>query len=380
MPMTSSNSGQDYRIFVSHHSKDQAIARALGDLLVDAFAGHVEPFISSAIPVGNNWLHDVKDALATSAELLTIFTHRSMHRAWVNIETGHAVMQGLPVTPLLFDNLRTEDLPVVFQVREAVIEPDDDAITSLFDSILQRLVRHRPRAQAKFGRNEFLARWRASVSSAERQSPRLAGGPVTEPMLWIIGSHDTQSPARERTECLAVAKTIARLACTHRFRLVLGASRLLDYLADTHEAIVEDEARLLSAPGEPLRKTLGAAHAEARPPAHHPVVLLGSLRTPDIRRRFDDALGRVPHMAVVIGGRSRNLGGRTHEECEAALGAGIPLLPISFTGGAAAEIAPSLNAAAMHLLAPLQMTSGRLDRFEESFMRILEAELGLSVS
>ncbi|MEX3846027.1 hypothetical protein [Paraburkholderia sp. BR10882] len=107
--------------------------------------------------------------------------------------------------------------------------------------------------------------------------------------------------------------------------------------------------------------------------AYNPVILVGSLRKPDIRQRFEESLGRIPDLAIVVGGRS---GGRTHEECAAAIAANIPLLPIAFTGGVAAEVTPALNTEAQAMLPDMRMGEGRVDALAVKLSAVIGAQLG----
>jgi hypothetical protein len=367
--------GMSYRIFLSHYSGDQAIANALCELVDHAFAGHVEPFISSAIPIGKNWLAQVKDALAVSDEILTIFTHRSAERPWLNIETGYGIMAERPVTPVLFSGFTASDLSIVYQLQLAVDERADDSVRKLFSSISDRLKAKNPRARSVISADQFLAEWRSKVSAAAAATPSQGSRPRDSPLLWVIGSHDGLSP-REQTESLAVIRTIAHVSFQNRIRLVFGVSRLLEYLADSHEALAAQGAVFAGASGEPWRKVIGAAHVEMKGRAYNPVILAGTLRTPDLRQRFDDALGRVPDLAIVVGGRSKANGGRTYEECAAAIAAGIPLLPISFTGGAASEVTPSIGPKATALLPAVLASQGKLDVFADTLIRLIRAQFG----
>lgn len=366
-----------YRIFLSHHAADHVIADALSGLIDNAFAGHVEPFVSTSISIGENWLVQVKERLITSDEILTVFTHRSAERPWLNIETGYGIMSNLPVTPLLFGGFTATELSVIYRLQQAVEESDDSGILRLFSSILSRLQSKIPRARPKFSAPEFLAEWRSNVTSAILRNPSIGFRAPDNPMIWIIGSHDSLSP-REQAEALNVVRSLARVSFANRFRIVCGVSRLLEYLADSHEALAGLGALPVNTPGDPWRKAIGTAHVEAKLPAHNPVILVGSLRTPDIRQRFKDTLGCIPDLVVVVGGRPKASGGRTHEECSAALTAGIPLLPVSFTGGAAAEVQPSLRPEAASLVNELNATQGKLDKFPTVLLRILRAQFGAS--
>lgn len=364
-----------YRIFLSHHSANRCIADALSNLIEDAFSGHVEPFISTSIPIGANWLIQVKGHLVASDEILTIFTHSSAKRPWINIETGYGIMSDMPVTPILCGGFSAKDISVIYQLQQTVDESNDSDVLRLFSSILSRLQLKHPSAKPKLSESEFLAEWRSKVTSAVRRNPSSTLRAPDHPMIWVIGSHDSLLP-REQSESLNVIRTLARVCFENGFRIVCGVSRLLEHLVDTHETLAGNGSLPVDAPGDPWRKALGTAHVEAKSPIHNPVVVIGTLRTPNIRQRFSDTLGCIPDLAVVVGGRSKLSGGRTYEECEAAIAAGIPLLPIPFTGGVAAEIPPSLRPEAASLVNELNSTQGKLDNLSAVFLQLVRAQLG----
>ena len=82
-----------------------------------------------------------------------------------------------------------------------------------------------------------------------------------------------------------------------------------------------------------------ASFASLTPPPP-PIILSGSLRRGNVRHVFVDAIGRVPDIALVIGGnRNRS---RVFEEAESATAAGIPVLALSSTGGTAAGVGSTL--------------------------------------
>lgn len=142
----------------------------MSEVLDRAFAGHVEPFVSSMIPIGKNWLSAVKDELGLSHEILPVFTHRSVDRPWLNIETGYGIMTGRPVTPVLFGGFKADELPVIYQLQQAVDEHLDASILKLFTSISGRLKEKIPRARASISAKQFLAKWRSKVSVAASRS------------------------------------------------------------------------------------------------------------------------------------------------------------------------------------------------------------------
>lgn len=363
-----------YSIFISHFATERGIAQALRDLLDEAFVGHVDPFISSDISAGQNWLSRIKETLAGADEVLTVFTFNSVERPWINIETGYGIMCGRVVTPVLFYGFSFSDLPLVYQMQQSADDREDGQILRLYDSILSRVQAIAPRANAKWTREEFLSAWRSRVTGAAARSPSVSSRPSDMPLIWLIGSHDGLSIA-DQHQALQVCRTVARLCFENRFRIVCGTSRMLEFLVDSHEAVVEPDLPAPETPGDLWRKTLSSAHADEKRPVPNPIVILGTLRTPNIRTVFDDALGRIPDLAIIIGGRSGVTKGRTHDEYYRAVAAGIPVLPIAFTGGAAAELAPNIKQDLLNIAEKLGATRGKLDDFGALLLEIIRRQL-----
>ncbi len=89
-----------------------------------------------------------------------------------------------------------------------------------------------------------------------------------------------------------------------------------------------------------------------------PIILDGKLRQTDLRMLFRETIGIIPDLAIVIGGGISR--GRVSEECVAADKAGIPVLPLAATGGAAARVKLTAHKAANLYKAPAS-SGGAID-------------------
>lgn len=107
--------------------------------------------------------------------------------------------------------------------------------------------------------------------------------------------------------------------------------------ADSGIRVVMGQSNMLSDFAQHYRDA-GFASLKSLPP---PIILPGTLRRGDMRQVFIDAIGRVPDVALVIGGNSNRT--RVLEEAESAKDAGIPVLAMSSTGGVAAGVASTLR-------------------------------------
>lgn len=89
-----------YRVFVSHGSDDSwvafQIARCIRDVGAKAFLDETN------IPKGGNFKQVIHQEIASSDELLALFTPWSAKRSWVWIEIGAAWGQGKPVVAVFY--------------------------------------------------------------------------------------------------------------------------------------------------------------------------------------------------------------------------------------------------------------------------------------
>ena len=131
--------------------------------------------------------------------------------------------------------------------------------------------------------------------------------------VWVLGSYSEL----ETSEVTIARKMIATLGsglAARGVRLVTGKSDMLDDLAGHCRNVA-----MAMSPRGPL-----------------PIILDGKLRQTDLKTLFRDTIGGIPNLAIVIGGGVSR--GRVAEECDAAEEAGIPILPVPVTGGAAARV------------------------------------------
>jgi hypothetical protein len=363
-----------YKIFVSHYSEEKPIAQAVHDLLEVTYSGFADVFISSDIAPGTDWLRDIKESLNGSDEVLSIFTYKSADRPWINIETGYGVMAEKVVTPVLFAGYTKADLPIIYHLRQAVDSRLENDVAALYNSILVRIQNKYPTVRPKWNQKEFWNQWNKRIPKAEALSPETPHRSSENPIVWLMGSHRHLVHKHEQQKALQVCQTLARAFMASRIQIVMGTSRMLEYLADEYVNYLEDPKRLAAAKGELWRKSLATEHAQSTKPAPNPIVLLGSLRKVSIRELFNDTIGRFPDIAILIGGRMPEQSGRAAEELTKAIEAEIPLLPIKFTGGAARTIEPSTHPSIKDKVEELQTLTGNVDRIGPLVVEIVERQ------
>ena len=360
-----------YSIFISHYSEEYPIANAVKQLIEKSFSGFPEVFLSIDISRGTDWFKVVREHLTASDEILTIFTYKSVERPWVNIETGYGIMAGKVVTPLLFGGYTKSDLPVIYQLRQGVDSYIKNDVLGLYNSIFARIRAQFPNARPTWNSNQFWAHWQTEIAKAVAMVPVAPPRGNSYPIVWLLGSHRHLKTEHLRQKALQVCQVLARIFLENHIQIIMGTSRMLEYLADSYEEFLENPSKLGDAEGEPFRKTIATEHAQCHKPAPNPIILLGNLRRPSIRDTFVDAIGRFPDIAVVIGGRSGDESGRSLEEYQLAVDAQIPLLPLSFTGGAA-EIAPcTVDSSLEKEVAELKTLTGNIDRLGPLVLKIV---------
>jgi TIR domain-containing protein len=92
-------------VFISHDSRDAALAHHFADLLAGATGGGLESFNSSdrrrmaGIEYGEEWYNTIIESLKAATDVVVLLTPHSMGRPWVLFEAGFA--KGL-ATPHVF--------------------------------------------------------------------------------------------------------------------------------------------------------------------------------------------------------------------------------------------------------------------------------------
>lgn len=369
-----------YKIFISHYSEEKPIAQIVHDLLEEGYSGFADVFISSDVAPGNDWLYDIKKSLNASDEILTVFTYKSADRPWINIETGYGVMAEKVVTPVLFAGFPIADLPVIYHLRQAVNSRSEANVAALYNSILTRIRKKFPTARPLWDQKEFWQQWNTKIPAAEALCPENPQRSNECPVVWLMGSHRHLENKGEQQKALQVCQTLARALMMARFQIVMGTSRMLEYLGDRYVDYLENPQELAEAVGEPWRKTVATEHAQSLKPAPNPIILLGSLRKTSIRETFNDAIGRFPDIAILIGGRLPVRSGRAAEEFQMAKEAEIPLLPIQFTGGAAGKLHPTTDPSLKEKVAELQTLTGNMDRIGPLIIEIIRDQAAIQRS
>jgi GTPase SAR1 family protein len=284
-------------VFLSHNQADKLRVRQLAERL--RAAGLRVWFDEWVIQPGDDIYLAIERGLEASRTLLLCLSPAALGSDWVALERSTVLFRdpanaGRRFIPLLLADCKLPDT-----LRRYKYVDYREETQPAFDQLLAGC---RPQEQGK------------AIPVAPRPAGR--GTPVLDepsPLraVWVLGSYSGLSPGE--------------LAFTRKLLPLFGAG-----LAQMRVKLVSGKSDLLG----DLAKHYLAVSLSARPPGPAPVEIRGKLRQRDLTELFMEAIGHVPDLAIVIGGAAS---GRVAEECSAATDAGIPILPVTTTGGAAAE-------------------------------------------
>lgn len=325
------------RLFISHINEERAIAKAISEQLYSCFGAQVDTFLAEDIPLGTNWFDQIKVQLGQCDVILVMFSRFSCLRPWINIEASYGVMSGKHVIPICHSGFKKNDLPVIYRLLQAV----DPLVSQEVDRLLDQIAKGTHAGKFLGDKTAAVTRWIQEVSNAVRSTPRFTPPITTPPCIWIIGSNrdlkKSQADLNKR-----FIRLLATAFMQRRFRVVFGRSGLLDTLGDTMNSR-NDPEQIYGIDCDALSEFANASAMQrdsaTAPP--NPIVILGSLRsTRGVGEIFAETIGCQPDAVVIIGG---SLSGRTREEIDHAINAGIAVLPLHFTGGVAATIESSID-------------------------------------
>jgi len=316
-----------YDLFLSHSAKDKDVVRPVAERL-RADGLHVW-FDEWEIKPGDSIPAKVEEGLERSRVLVLCMSANAFGSDWAHLEAGtfrfrDPLNKGRRFIPLRLDKTPIKGSLAQFRYitwrpdecekacaeliaacRPAVVLPSDDvAPTDPRSPIATDRDPKRPK-------RKIVKRTPNSLEGAN--PPVMIAPPTPRTTIWVLGSYSEL----ETLEVSLVRKVIATLGSSlaaRGVRLVSGQSDMLNELAAHYRHFA-----MTMNPRGPL-----------------PIILDGRLRRTDLRVLFCDTIGGIPDLAIVVGGGVSR--GRVAEECDAAEKAGIPILPVAATGGAAAQV------------------------------------------
>jgi catechol 2,3-dioxygenase-like lactoylglutathione lyase family enzyme len=168
-------------VFISHDSRDAAIAEAFADLLKRATAGAIGAFRSSdisgehGIPAGKEFFQVILRGIDSASDVVCLLTPRSLERPWILFEAGYA--KGKPkkhVYGLLLGGVSMRDIAGSPFAPFQNCPGDVEHLVGVVMQLAKRVPRCEPdpafvTAKAK----EFLAVVQSLQPAAEVGNPRL---------------------------------------------------------------------------------------------------------------------------------------------------------------------------------------------------------------
>lgn len=312
-------------LFLSHAHIDQDVAEVVASVLEDAFGGLVRIFRSSdsegSIEIGDSIKETIKASLAECVAAISLLSHSSVARPWINIEFGALWMLDITIIPVCFPNMRISDLPFHFADAKICRLSEENDCTALVSRVNGFVHDQFP---FNLKKKDIARHGRALHKRVSEVIRRRGRESVDEPSLpdrttvWVLGSYSDLTVHQEKIT-RSLVEILGDGLVSRGIRLISGESGMLIDLA----------------------KSYRKAAIASTDPMPSSIMLYGKLRQRAGQKLFADTIGFTPDLAIVIGGGVAR--GRVNEEVELAMNAGIPILPVPATGGAAAQIQLTAN-------------------------------------
>ena len=142
------------KVFISHIHENAAIAKVLKQFVEKKFRGSVCVFASSDgdIPPGATWQEFLLTEIRESDLVIVVCTNASVHRPWVNFETGGALARGAQVIPVCWHGCRPSLLPLPLGALSALdLEAPGDVLR-----LLQAIAEHADMRVPEFNPAELI--------------------------------------------------------------------------------------------------------------------------------------------------------------------------------------------------------------------------------
>lgn len=138
------------KIFVSHISKEAALAEVLQENIRRDFQDTLEVFVSSdgvSIEAGDDWLKSVRNALKGAKAVIVLCSKESVGRPWVNFEAGAAWLRDVPIIPVCHTDLKPDDLPLPLKLLQAVEANQPAGVKRLYARLARIVGADEPKAR-----------------------------------------------------------------------------------------------------------------------------------------------------------------------------------------------------------------------------------------
>jgi hypothetical protein len=107
-------------IFISYAHADKTHLDTVLSWLKDNKFSDSEIWFDNHINGGSNWRDEISDALDEAFAMLFIITKSSVNSLYCTYEWAYAMGQGMPILPLVFDNLVVAQLPAPLSAKQFI--------------------------------------------------------------------------------------------------------------------------------------------------------------------------------------------------------------------------------------------------------------------
>jgi hypothetical protein len=137
-------------VFISHDSRDAAVADAFRELIKNVSSGLLDCFQSSdrgstdGIPIGAEWFPHVLERLDAASDVVCLLTMRSVDRPWILYEAGIATgKSGTPVQAIAL-NVPSDDASKGPFGQFQLCDGSEPSLTRLVMQLLRRIPEAQP--------------------------------------------------------------------------------------------------------------------------------------------------------------------------------------------------------------------------------------------
>ena len=126
------------KIFLSHVSNEEPLAKVLKKWIETAFEERVKVFVSGAIddlPASDPWLDSLRKALCDAEALIVLCSPYSVTRSWVLLESGGAWVRNIPILSICHSRQKKDHLPPPLSFFQAL----DLSAPGFFHDLVQSL-------------------------------------------------------------------------------------------------------------------------------------------------------------------------------------------------------------------------------------------------
>ena len=129
-------------VFISHVSQEAPLATVLKHWIESAFLGQVDVFVSSEISdisAGDQWFHEIENALADTKVVIVICSSVSVQELWISFEAGAGWIKGVPVLPICHSGMTKGSLPIPLSIFQGLDVGASDFTKELVTSLTKQL-------------------------------------------------------------------------------------------------------------------------------------------------------------------------------------------------------------------------------------------------